>query len=221
MSGPTELSREELLALGDAARCPLVDAQEQAWADALSDDERALAVARGREQLARRGLLADDGRPGPQLHALMRVRSDPALIAVLGQPGREAREAPRAYGVAGPDGALDALLVERAGPDGSTFTQVPLEVAVEQVAAWLAGEQAASRIASALGPPERVVRTLEVLHPVPGSGPARSRVAVVSGPGGTARCEVGADGALLPPQACDADEVRAEVRVALSPLGAR
>lgn len=208
------LTRAQLLALGDAARSPLVDAAEQAWVQALLPPERERLVEQGRAALREQGLLVDD-RPIAALSAVLAARTAPSTIAVLGQPGRDQREAPRAYGVQ-QGGALAWLLVERAGDDGSSFTAVVPELAVEQISTWLAGDAALSRMAGVLEPAEPVVRSLEVLHPTPDGGdPARARLVVASRPGLLVRLPVRADGTTGGAEPYDVQQLRADVRQAL------
>lgn len=138
---------------------------------------------------ARRGLLTGPGLGDvcPELEAVLAVRANPALIAVLGQPGRDAAQAPRVFGALDAEGHLDWLLVERAHAGRHDTTAVTPEYAVDAVTGWLAGPQQpeVSRIEAALGPAPGqadkgsggsgpLLRTLEVMRPVPSEpGPAR------------------------------------------------
>lgn len=72
-----DLTRGQLLALGGAARGPLVDAAEQRRAQVLPPDEREVLVERGRTVLREQGLLLDD-RPSPALAAVLAARTSPA-----------------------------------------------------------------------------------------------------------------------------------------------
>lgn len=113
-------------------------------------------------------------------------------------------------------GALAWLLVERAGDEGSSFTAVVPDLAVEQISTWLAGDAPTSRIAGVLAPAEALVRSLEVLHPTPeGGDPARARVVVASRSGALSRLPVLADGTTGAAMAYDLPALREDVRQAL------